>query len=194
MSNPSRRTSGFRAAEAGPVLAALRTGARRARLLAFALVLSAQTGCLYRLQAGIFPEYIETIAIIPFENETSRLELTQELHDELLRELPRSLGLRTAGEDQAQAVLRGRILTYEITTPAYRPAGEGDRAEVLQRQVTITIAVELIDVVNNEILWDTQGLVAQGQFLELSETEDIGREIAIRLLQQRITDGAQSNW
>jgi hypothetical protein len=167
---------------------------RRAALALALLVVVSGEGCLYSFRAGSFPSHIRTIAIVPFENETTRLEITQELYDALLREVPRSLGIRPAGEEVADAILRGTITGYDIATPSYRPTADGERAEVLQRQVTISVSVELVDLINNEILWENRALMGQGEFLELSETEDIGRAIAIRLLRQRITDGAQSNW
>lgn len=154
----------------------------------------ALSGCLYSFRAGAFPNNIRTIAVLPFDNQTSRLELTQELHDVLLRDVPRSLGLRQAGEDVADAVLRGRITSYTTNVPAYRQAAAGDRAEVLQRQVQIVIAVELVDLTKNEIIWESRTLTGEGQFLDASETEDVGLRLAIALLKQRIIDGAQSNW
>jgi hypothetical protein len=169
---------------------------RRSAFATLALVATAvgSQGCIYSFRAGSFPAHIRTIAVLPYDNETERLELTQELHDALLLEVPRSLGIRTAGEDVADAVLRGRITSFTSTTPSYRPSADGDRAEVLQRQVTISVAVEILDVARNEILWESTGVSGQGEYLEASETEDVGRAIAIRLLRQRIVDGAQSNW
>ena len=64
---------------------------------------------------------------------------------------------------------------------------------MLQRQVNIRVEVELIDLVENLILWDDLGLSTQGQYLE-GESEEVGRAEAIELLVQRIVDGAQSNW
>jgi hypothetical protein len=192
MSSLIRRKPGFLTAERSSLLARAQRGARLAVLLGLGVV-SGQ-GCVYSFRAGDFPSHIRTIAVLPFENETARLELTQELHDALLREVPRSLGLRQAGEDVADAVLRGRVMSYAVTVPAYRPGAAGDRAEVLQRQVTISIAVELVDQVRNEIIWESRGLSGEGQFLDTSETEDVGMRLAIALLRQRIIDGAQSNW
>jgi len=150
-------------------------------------------GCLYSFRAGSFPGHIRSIAILPFDNQTTRLELTQELHDVLLPNLPRSLGIRPGGEATADAVVRGRITGYALTTPSYRP-GQDDRTEVLQRQVTVSVSVEIIDLVRNEILWESRALTGEGQFLDASETEDVGLRVAIALLVQRIVDGAQSNW
>jgi len=66
--------------------------------------------------------------------------------------------------------------------------------DVLQRQVSVSIRVEFVDVASNEILWEEASLSVQGQYLEESESEDDGRAEAIALLVQRIVDGAQSNW
>jgi hypothetical protein len=166
---------------------------RRLAPLLVPCIVAAQ-GCMYSFRAGSLPSDIRTIAVLPFENETPHLEVTQALHEVLLREVPRSLGIQQAGEDVADAVLRGRIMSYVVTTPAYRPAIAGDRAEVLQRQVTIMLQVELVDMRRNEIIWESRGLSGEGQFLDASETEDVGMRLAVLLLRQRIIDGAQSNW
>ena len=157
------------------------------------IALLAIAGCNYSFRSGSFPDHIRTVAILPFENDTNRFELTQEIHDQLLRELPRSLGVTNAGEEVADAVVQGRISRYDLTTPLFRPGQQDDRVDVLQRQVNIRIEVELIDLVDNVILWDDRGLSTQGQYLE-GESEEVGRAEAIELLVQRIVDGAQSNW
>lgn len=160
--------------------------------LACALALS---GCLYSFRAGSFPPpHIKTIAVAPFENETTRFEISGELYDRLFKNLPRALGIRSAGEDVADAVIRGTVLRYEVVAPNYRAGAEGQPAEVLQRQVTITVKVQIVDLVQNVVLWEDDGVTAQGQFLEASESEDVGRAEAIELLVQKIVDGAQSNW
>ena len=157
------------------------------------IALLAMVGCNYSFRSGSFPDHIRTIAIVPFDNDTNRFELTQEIHEQLLRELPRSLGVTNAGEDVADAVVQGRISRYDLTAPLFRPGQQNDRVDVLQRQVSIRVQVELIDLVENVILWDDQGLSTQGQYLE-GESEEVGRQEAIELLVQRIVDGAQSNW
>ena len=148
---------------------------------------------MYSFKTGSFPKEIKTIAVLPFENETTRLELTQELSD-ALRDVPRALGVSLAAEGSADAILRGRITTYRLETTANRAAESGNTTEVLQRQVTIVLTVELVDVKKNEILWESTGLVGNGQYLEATETEDVGMKVALKLLRQKIVDGAQSTW
>ena len=89
-------------------------------------------------------------------------------------------------------MVQGRIVRYDLTAPLFR-ADQVGAVDVLQRQVSIRVEVELIDRVEDVILWDNLGLSTQGQYLE-GEPEEIGLHEAIELIAQRIVDGAQSNW
>jgi hypothetical protein len=153
------------------------------------------SGCLYSFKAGSFPPpYIKTIAVEPFDNQTDRFELTGEIYQDLLKNLPSALGIRTAGADVANAVVKGTIESYSVAAPNYRTGQPGQAAQVLQRQVTITVKVQIIDQVHNVVLWEDSGVVGQGQFADATQTEDQGRAQAITALVQKIVDGAQSNW
>tara|TARA_B100000949_G_scaffold103427_1_gene91990 strand:+ start:763 stop:1275 length:513 start_codon:yes stop_codon:yes gene_type:complete len=167
----------------------------QSKSLSLLLLAVTMLACNYSFRAGSFPPpHVQSIAVLPFDNETNRFELPGELYDQLVRNLPSALGVRTAGEEIADAVVRGSIRTYEVRAPNYRAATQGQPAEVLQRQVNIVVSVEIVDLVENVILWESSSVVAQGEFLEASETEEIGRIEAIELLVQKIVDGAQSNW
>jgi hypothetical protein len=160
--------------------------------LAVAILL---TSCNYSFRAGSFPpEHIQTMAVLPFENETDRFELTQEVHQALSRDLPRALGVQTGSEQNADAVVRGTIRRYDLTAPLYRTGADQTRTDVLQREVNISVQVEIVDVVENVILWENGSIMARGQYLDASETEEVGRNEAIEILVQSIIDGAQSNW
>ena len=164
------------------------------RVVACALLI-VFTGCNYSFRAGSgLPEYVRTVAVLPFENDTNRFELTEEIRQSLERDLPRALGVRSGGEELADAVVSGTIRSYNVNAPLYRPSAGGDRAQVIQREVAISVYVQIVDRVANQVLWEDQALNVRGQYLEDSETEEIGRAEAIELLIQRIIDGAQSNW
>ena len=168
------------------------SGIRAASLLLPILLLG---GCVYSFQAGAgFPDYVRTVAVLPFENNTNRLELTDEIFQALLRDFPRSQGLQPAGEDVADAIVQGTITRYDLSTPSYRPGAPGETPQVLQRQVTLVVEVQIINQVDNEILWESRSVSVQGEYLEETETEETGRALAIELLVQRVIDGAQSNW
>jgi len=168
---------------------------RRTVLRAAALAIGAcLTGCNYSFRAGSFPPpHVRSIAIEPFDNETTRFELSAELYDELLQKLPSALGIRTAGADVADAIVRGSISRYDVVAPSYRAGQPGQPATVLQRQVNLSASVEIIDLVENVVLWESNNVTARGEFAEGSPEEG-GRLRAIELLVQEIVDGAQSNW
>ncbi|MDZ7779845.1 MAG: LptE family protein [Gemmatimonadota bacterium] len=161
---------------------------------AAALLAVVPTACNYSFQAGSFPPpHVRTIAIEPFENETDRFEVAGELYDELVRSLPGALGVNTAGLNVADAVVRGSVTRYDVQAPNYRAGAGGAAAEVLQREVRIAIRVEIVDRVENVILWESGSETAQGLFAEGAPEEE-GRREAIDQLVQAIVDGAQSNW
>ena len=152
-------------------------------------------GCNYSFISGAgLPSHVRTVAILPFENETGRFELTQEVHEALLRQLPRALGLNPAGEESADAVISGAIVAYSLKAPLYRRGQQAETVQVLQREVVLQVKVEILDRAEYTILWDNSNLRVVGQYLDASETEEVGRAEAIELLVQKIVDGAQSNW
>lgn len=149
--------------------------------------------CNYSFTAGAgLPAHIRTVAIVPFENETNRFDLTQELHEALLREIPRALGLTLAGEENADAIVSGVIQGYDLQAPNYR-RGQSETVQVLQRQVVLRVEARILDRENYTILWEQQ-LRGMGLYLEAGETEEVGRAEAIKLCVQEIVDGARSNW
>ena len=188
MSRRFRRISGT--PNTGSV-AALRRAAQAVALVAWV----AAGACNYSFSAGAgLPSHVRTVAILPFENETGRFEVTQEVYDALLQELPRALGLSLAGEESADAIVSGTILGYSLNAPLYRRGQEAETVEVLQRQVRLSVEVQILDRAEYAILWDNSRLQVEGQYLDASETEEDGRAEAIELLVQEIVDGAQSNW
>ena len=168
-------------------------GRRRLPLLGL-LLAAAVWGCNYSFQAGSFPPpHVRTIAVEPFDNETERFEVATELYDQLVQDLPSALGVRQAGLDNADAVVRGAVTRYLVQAPNYRAGAGGQPAQVLQREVRISIRVQIVDRVENVILWESSSETAQGLFAEGAPEEE-GRRAAIELLVQAIVDGAQSNW
>ena len=140
---------------------------------------------------GGFPSDIRTIYIAPFENQTPQFDLEQQIFRELTETLPRALGVRPAGEETADALVRGRIIRYDNRVQS-NPIANPDQP--LVNVVEIVIAVELIDVARNLILWESSSLSAQGTYRAESQDENVGRQVALEQLSQKILDGAQQQW
>jgi outer membrane lipopolysaccharide assembly protein LptE/RlpB len=168
-----------------------RAGTRLAVLFALALVVGA---CNYGFRGGGgFPPHVRTLFIAPLDNETVQFDLDQQIQRSLTERLPRSLGVRVAGERAADAVLRGRVTRYEDIAQSYLPGQQGS-VDVLQHQVQITVNIQIVDVQRNEIIFEGTGLTGRGTYNPNSQTDDAARNVAIEALIQAIIDRAQSQW
>jgi len=101
------------------------------------------------------------------------------------------LGLRLAGEANADAVVRGRVVRYEPGMPLAFQAGQ-EQVNVTRRQVQLTVDVEIVDQREGKTLWQRQGLSVVGEYQVPQEAE--GRKVALQKLVNDIVDGAQSQW
>jgi hypothetical protein len=171
-----------------------RASAKLANSCALALAL-ALAGCNYGFSGGGgFPAHVRTVFIAPIGNETIQFDIEQLIFRALAERLPRSLGLRLAGEQAAHAIVRGTVVRYENAAQNYRPGGETGTVDVLQHQVQVTMSLQIVDVRDNVILYEAQGITGRGEYRPDEQSEDIARRKAIDFLIQQIIDGAQSQW
>lgn len=172
-----------------------RPGAHRARVASALLALAlAVSGCNYGFTGGGLPPGIRTVFIEPFENTTPYLQLTTDVQLALQEDLPRSLGVRLAPRNVADAVVRGRISGYEETAANVRPSADQGRVDVLQAEVRITFEAEIYDVRNDKPLWRQGGLTAAGTYNPTREQVQTARLLAIEEVTNKVVQGAQSQW
>ena len=148
-------------------------------------------GC-YGFAGGGLPSEIRTVAVLPFDNLTAEPTLSQEILTAVREAVESRLGLRPAGETQADALVQGTITRYQPDLPVAFQGGEGNRVDVTRRLVQITISVEITDQRANKPLWQRSNLTVEGDYETGRELE--GREKALDKLITDIVDGAQSQW
>jgi lipopolysaccharide assembly LptE-like protein len=149
-------------------------------------------GC-YGFAGGGLPPTIKTVAVLPFDNQTAEPTLTQEVSVTVREAVEGRLGLRQAGERQADAVVRGSITRYEPDLPVAYTGTEGENdVTVTRRLVQITVSVEILDQHSGKPLWERSGLMLDGDYEPGQETE--GRRKALDKLVTNIVEGAQSQW
>ena len=120
-------------------------GGARFLFAALAGVLLLATGCNYTFRAGAgLPSHVRTIAVLPLENESDRFALAQQIHEAIQQEVPRAFGVRIASEENADAIIRGTVRRYAVDAGSYRSA-PGGGAEVLERSVTVSLEIQVID-------------------------------------------------
>jgi TolB-like protein len=153
------------------------------------LSLLAVGGC-YGFAGGGLPPAIKTVAVLPFDNQTSEPTLTQEISRAVREAVEQRLGLRQSAQSQADAVVRGSITRYEPDLPvAY--TGDSSRVTVTRRQVQIAVSVEILDQKQGKPIWQ-RNLMVQGDYQSGQEAE--GRKKALDNLVVNIVEGAQSQW
>jgi hypothetical protein len=148
--------------------------------------------CLYGFAGGGLPANIKTVALFPFDNQTSEPTLTQEVAVRVRDAVQSRLGLRAASEAQADAVVRGTISRYEPDIPV-QYSGEGEsQVNVTRRLVHITVSVQIQDQRAGKPLWERSGLLLEGDYVQGQEAQ--GRQKALDKLVTYIVEGAQSQW
>lgn len=145
---------------------------------------------MYGFAGGGLPN-IKTVAILPFDNQTPEPSLTKEVNDAVREAFQGRLGLRPAGESNADAVVRGRVVRYDADVPLSFQTGQGV-TNVTRRQVQITVDVEIFDQREGKTLWQQQGLSEVGEYQPPQEVD--GRKVALQKLVNALVDGAQSQW
>jgi Lipopolysaccharide-assembly len=145
----------------------------------------------YGFAGGGLPPTIKTVAVLPFDNQTPEPTLTQEISRAVREAVEQRLGLRQAVEPRADAVVRGSITRYEPDLPVAYTGGDST-VTVTQRELQITVSVEILDQRQNKPLWQRSGLTVRGTYEPGREAD--GRRKALDDLVVNIVEGAQSQW
>src|ERR687895_163121 len=69
------------------------------------VVLLVQSACLYSFVGGGLPDHIDTVAVLPFDNDTPLSVIPRELLDALRPDIESRLGLRSVAEARADAIV-----------------------------------------------------------------------------------------
>jgi len=149
-------------------------------------------GCLYGFAGGGLPPSVKTVALLPFDNQTAEPTLTQEVANSVREALQSRLGLRSASEAQADALVRGTIVRYEPDLPVQYTGQDNRTVNVTKREVQITVSVEIMDQKAGKPLWQRSGLLLKGEYDPGQEVQ--GRQRALNDLVTNIVEGAQSQW
>jgi hypothetical protein len=146
---------------------------------------------MYGFAGGGLPSDVRTVAVLPFDNTTPEPTLTSEVLTAVREAVENRLGLRQAGETQADAIVRGSIVRYDPDMPVAF-TGRDEQVSVTRRKVQLTVNVEILNQGTGQVLWQRSGLTVEGDYEPGNEGE--GRERALQQLVTNIVEGAQSQW
>lgn len=159
------------------------------------LALLLLAGCSFGFKGGGLPPDVRTAVVLPFDNETSDPTISQQVMLSVKEAIERRLGLRGAGEKQADVIVRGKITRYEPDLPvAYQgttTAGGTNTVQVTRRLVALTVSIEIVNSKTGKVIWP--GSVSVDGDYDPGREAD-GRRKALEKLVSKIVEGAQSQW
>ena len=120
------------------------------------------SGCGYALagRGSFLPDYIETIGIPMFENNTAVFEVEQLLTQQVRQVFIGRGQYRVVAETtDVDAVLRGTIRTISI-----QPASFTGDQQASRYVFTLTARVEFRDMTTDDVLWENPALVFRDEY------------------------------
>lgn len=142
-----------------------------AHALLAALVCAAFSGCGYTLagRGSFLPDYIETVAIPMFGNDTTVFEveqiLTQEVRTAFISRGSYRVQTEEAGADAA--------LTGTITDVRIAPASFSADQQASRYVFTLSASIEFRDLTTNEVVWDDPQMVFSDEYDVVSGVGDV---------------------
>lgn len=136
-----------------------------------AVVCGAFSGCGYTLagRGSFLPEYIETVAIPMFGNDTAVFDVEQLLTQEVRTAFISRGSYRVQTEEAgADATLVGTIEDIRIA-----PASFSADQQASRYVFTLQAAIEFRDLTTNEIVWDDPQMIFSDEYEVASGTGDI---------------------
>ena len=176
---------------------ATRCNTRFAPALALALAVaagSAGSGCGYTL-SSVLPAHIKTLAVPVFANNTVEYglsdDVTQALSDAFLREGR----LRLVSERDADAILRGTVVSYKNQVFGYT---RSERAT--QYEIVLVVKVVFRDTVKNRDVWKEDALTVRTTYnvaavgSEPARTETEARKDVVQKLAEQVVSRTIQGW
>ncbi|HUP46999.1 MAG TPA: LPS assembly lipoprotein LptE [Thermoanaerobaculia bacterium] len=167
---------------------------KRTSALLAALVVILSASCGYHLvgRGNIIDSSIRTINVPTLVNRTTRVEVEQQLTQEVAAELVSRGRLRLVSDPkQAHAVLRGSVSTYNLT-----PVGI-EQGRTTQYQISITASIELVDLRGEaeRVIWKNDQYRFVENYTVAQDTTDAFdqetraiQEIAVRFAQSLVSN------
>jgi outer membrane lipopolysaccharide assembly protein LptE/RlpB len=132
------------------------------RLRTLALVIGTLTGCGYSIH-GNLPDHVRTVAVPVFTNRTAEPAIESFLTQAVVEAFATNGRLRVVTPVEADAILEGEVVGYEIQALAFDP-----RASIRQYRLVVTMNLTFRDVRRNAILFE------QARFQEKADFRVIG--------------------
>ncbi|PYM08318.1 MAG: hypothetical protein DMD82_03065 [Candidatus Rokuibacteriota bacterium] len=136
-------------------------GTQRGLAAAVACLLTA--GCGYSVTSNL-PPHIRTVAVPIFANRTQEPAVENLISRAVVEAFTTNSGLRVANPEDADAILEGEIVGYQLQPLAFNQA-----ANVREYRLVVTLNLRFKDVRTNELLLDEKGIQEKADFRAASD-------------------------
>jgi outer membrane lipopolysaccharide assembly protein LptE/RlpB len=128
-------------------------------------------GCGYSLH-GNLPDHVRTVAVPVFTNRTAEPAIESFLTQAVVEAFATNGRLRVVNAAQADAVLEGEVVGYEVQTLAFDP-----RASIRQYRLVVTMNLRFRDVRRDTLLFEESRFQERADFRVIgSVAHTISRE------------------
>lgn len=131
---------------------------------------------------------VKTIAVPQLENKSTLYGINEDLTAELINRFIQDNTLKVVSVADADAILRGEVISYERTAYTY------DKSDnVSQYRVNITVSF-VIERKGGKALLEKNNMIGWGIYDAVGQSEDDGKRDAIAKLARDIVDEATKSW
>jgi len=128
-------------------------------------------GCGYTVR-GTLPSHIQTVSVPIFKNHTREPAVESLITRAVVEAFSTNGRLKVVGRSQADAVLDGEIISYNIASIAF-----DQDANVRLYRLTVTVNLRMRDVKRNAMLFEQTGVQEQADFrVQSAVSQTISRE------------------
>ncbi|MCK5540178.1 MAG: LptE family protein [Deltaproteobacteria bacterium] len=133
---------------------------------------------------------LQTVAILPFTNQTFESRLENDLFNALVDEFARSKNLKVVAAKDADLLVNGTIIAVESYSISYSPDDK-----TYEYRVTMSVDVEIVEARSKQVFWRRQAMREVEEYKATNEpfTIDRRKHAALRrvcqVLAENIHDG-----
>ena len=159
-----------------------------------AVLVACSSSCGYTV-SSVLPSHIRTVAIPTFANNTVEHALADDITQALINSFLADRHLRLERERDADAVLRGTVLSYRNRVYAYTSQEVATQYEIL-----LTVKMSFRDQVKNRDVWKEDALTVRTTYnvapvgSEPAKTETDGRRDVIQKLADQVVSRTVQGW
>lgn len=154
-----------------------------------AILLLILSGCGIYSTSGSGRSGGGTIAVPLFENSTVEFGINEGLTDTLIVALVKDANLKVVDEDQADLVIRGRVVSVRDEPFTYGQTQAQAQSE--QNRITVAVDVSCYDTKKGRTVWEEKGLSGYGIYRAVRRQEEernAGIRAAFAILVKDIVD------